>query len=143
MAVWTSELNNQSDSLPTLSQWVKTVSNECAESTRIVKLIWIPNLYENFSLDTEAYRFRVSPSHPLFEVVEENLEEWVETGVVVALSAEKSKILRVSLLTLDGETCDWDALGSNGWKAGPVRKTPKNVTAKTSVKRSKKNEAAP
>lgn len=135
MAVWTSELNNTSDALPTVTQWAKTVSAECAEATRIVKLIWCPNLYNSFSLDTEAYRVRIGENHPLYQVLQDNVEAWVEQGAVVAMQVIKGRKTSINLLTLGGEECDWDELGSHGYKAGPVRAVIKTVTAKTSNKR--------
>lgn len=131
MAQWTSELNNTSDSLPTVTQWLQTVSTECCEATRLVKIIWIPNLYNNYSLDTEAYRVRIAPSHSLYQTLEDHLEQWIEQGVVLGVSVEKGKSPKVTLVTLDNEECDWDALGDRGWKFGPVRAKRKNVSTKT------------
>lgn len=136
MPQWTSELHGTSDSLPTVSQWMKTVSTECCEATRIVKLIWCPNMYESYSLDTEAYRIRIGKGHPLFEVLEDNLDEWIQAGTVIASQVVKGRKATVILLTLDNETCEWDALGEHGWKSGQVIAKVKNVPAKTSKQKS-------
>lgn len=134
MAQWTSELHGQSDALPTVNQWIKTVSRECAEATRIVKLIWCPNMYQNYSLDTEAFRLRVPEKHFLFQVLQDNLEDWINSDVVLALEIEKLKIPKVTLITLENEQCDWDPLGEYGWKSGQVTAKAKNVASKTRSK---------
>lgn len=143
MAQWTSELHGQSDALPTVNQWIKTVSKECAEATRLIKLIWTPNMYENYSLDTEAFRLRVPANHFLFQVLKDNLEDWINTDVVLALEIEKLKIPKVSLITLDNEQCDWDPLGEYGWKCGQVSARAKNVTSKTRTKSAATKPTAP
>lgn len=125
MGVWKSELHGNDDKLPTVAQWMKTVNSDAWGVTRLVKLIWTPNLYDNFSLDTEVYRFRVSPSHSLFEVLEENLELWVENMSVLALQLDSGKKSTMTLLTLDNEQAEWTALGANGWRLGQVEAKPK------------------
>lgn len=143
MGQWTSELHGQSDSLPTVNQWIKTVSKECAEATRIVKLIWTPNMYENYSLDTEAFRLRVSPNHFLFQILEDNLEDWVNADTVLALEIEKLKIPKVTLITLDDEQCEWDVLGENGFKAGQVTAKQKKRVSKNSGTKFKAGSTGP
>lgn len=135
MGQWKSELHGNDDKLPTLSQWIKTVSSEAILATRLVKLIWTPNLYDNYSLDTEVYRFRISPNHALFNVLEEELENWLENMTVLALQLEGTKKPSITLLTLDNEVGEWSALGDHGWKIGQVEAKPKKTSsAKTRTK---------
>lgn len=132
MAQWKSELHGTDDKLPTVHQWLKTVSSEAKEVTRIVKLIWTPNMFDNYSLDTEAFRVRITPNHPLFDVLEENLEEWIEQGDVLAIQLDCGRKVSITLLTLDNEVGEWSALGDHGWKMQGIEAKPKKkVEAKT------------
>lgn len=130
MGQWTSELSNFNDSLPTLYRWMKTVSAECASATRLVKMIWKPNQYLSYSLDTEAYRVRFAEEHPLYQVLEDYLDTWIEQDVVIALSVEGGKKPVITLVTLDTEQCEWSELGDFGYKAGAVS-AKKSVSSKT------------
>lgn len=130
MPSYTATDNFDADKLPSVKQWMRTVSKEALEPVRIVKLIWLPNLFDNYSLDTEAFRLRVAPSQQLFQILEDNLDEWLETGAVLGLQIEGSKRPKITLLTLDGEECEWDALGEHGFKMSNLaaRKKPKGKT---------------
>lgn len=137
MGQWKSELHGSDDKLPTVSQWMKTVSSEAKISIRLVKQLWIPNLFDNYSLDTESYRFRVPPSHGLFRVLEDNLEDWIENDAVLALHLSDSKKPEMTLLTLDNEMSVWSEMGAYGWKLGQVEAKPK----KTSGYKTRKSNA--
>ena len=134
MPIWSQTQETDPDKLPSVNQWIKTVSAEALEPVRLVKLIWTPNLYDNYSLDTEAFRVRVKPGNYLFDILQQNLEEWVEGDIVLAIKIEGRKIPKITLMTLDSEQCDWDAIGEYGWKMSNVRARKKNVTSKTRSK---------
>lgn len=134
MPTWTSQQSSDADRLPTINQWMKTVSKEALEPVRVIKTIWCPNLYTNYSLDTESFRLRVSPENPLFSVLEDNLDEWVEQGTVIAIQIEGVKKPKIHLMTLDNESGEWDALGDFGWKLSNLERK-KNVPPKNSYQR--------
>lgn len=134
MPIWSQTQETDPDKLPSVAQWIKTVSAEALEPVRLVKLIWIPNLYDNYSLDTEAFRVRVKPGNYLFDILQQHLEEWVEGDIVLAIKIEGRKIPKITLMTLDSEQCDWDSIGDYGWKMSNVRARKKNVTSKTRSK---------
>lgn len=133
MSVYESELNSNADKLPSVFQWLKTVSKEATVPVRIVKVLWFPNLYNNYSLDTEAYRLRVSEGDSLYQVLEANLENWLESGCVIGLEVTGQKVRKIKLSILETDECDWDQLGEHGWKCSAVR--PKtNPKSKTRFK---------
>lgn len=151
MPSYTATDNFDADKLPSVRQWMTTVSKEALEPVRIIKLIWLPNLYDNYSLDTEAFRLRIAPNQQLFQVLEDNLDEWLETGAVLGLQIEGSKRPKITLMTLDGEECEWDPLGEHGFKMSnltakkkPKSKTRSSQTAGTAIRAaSEAQEAAP
>lgn len=136
MAIWSQTQESDADKLPSVNQWIKTVSSEALEPVRLVKMIWTPNLYDNYSLDTEAFRVRIKPKDLLFEILEANLNDWMESDVVLAIKIEGRKIPRITLMTLDSEKCDWDSLGDYGWKMSNLKSRVKNVSSKTRLKQS-------
>lgn len=122
------QLNSEADKLPTVKQWMNSVSAEATIPTRIIKVIWTPNLYPSYSLDTEAYRVRVADTHFLYQVLEQNLETWIESGTVLGLNITGKKVIKVTLLTLDKEEGEWDALGEHGWKFSNLKTKKKSKT---------------
>lgn len=130
--MWKSEIHGNDDKLPTVSQWMKTTSKEAWEVTRLVKLIWTPNVFDNYSLDTESFRIRIGPNHSFFEVLEENLELWIEDRSVLAVSFTSDKKPQMTFELLEKEQADWSPLGDHGWKLGQVEaKQIKRAKTKT------------
>lgn len=131
MPSFESQANAEADKLPTLSQWAKVVSKDALLPTRLVKIIWTPNQYNSYSLDTEAYRLRVAESHGLYQVLKDYLEDWIHEGAVLSLSITPGKTLKVTLSTLDNEECSWEPLGEMGYKMQELKRVKKTVSAKT------------
>lgn len=118
--MWKSEIHGSDDKLPTVAQWMKSTSKDHWGAPKIVKMIWIPNLFDNYSLDTEYFRVRIGPNHGFFSVLEETLDTWVEDRSVltVCLSDDKKPALIFDILV--NERADWSPLGDYGWKLGQV-----------------------
>lgn len=132
---WTSELANDNDSLPTIKQWMKSVGREALDCTYLIKIVWLPNLYPNISLDTEAFRVRLSPGNFLYSVVQENIEDWIDNDRVIGIQIDSRIPLKLTLLELETDQASWDELGEHGYKLGKVSaRSKKNVTGKTRSK---------
>jgi len=122
--------NLDADKLPSLKQWIRSVHKEALEPIRIVKVVWLPNLYKSYTLDTEVFRLRIGEGQQLYQILEDHLDSWLDEEVVLALQIEGSKIPKVTLMTLDNEQCEWDALGDHGFKMRNLtaKKKPRNKT---------------
>lgn len=142
MPQFESQLNNDADRLPTVKQWASSISKEGMEAVRLVKVIWMPNMYESYSLDTECFRLRISPNHTLFDILETHIEDWLESGAVLGLSVEGKKLTKVTLMTLDDEECEWDPLGEHGWKMSHV-KAKKRPQTKTRLSQTSTPKSTP
>lgn len=138
MPVWVSEIANYSDTLPTAKQWLSTASKDQLPVLRVVKLIWSPNKFQSFSVDTEFFRLRVPEDHPLYVILESYLDSWVEEDIVLALSFTSDKLPQVQLQTMDAESCTWELLGSKGYKAVRFTAKKKPVEPKPATKKSPK-----
>lgn len=142
MPQFESQLNADADKLPTVKQWAASISKDGMEAVRLVKVIWMPNLYDSYSLDTECFRLRVPSTHSLFQVLEDNLEDWLEEGVVLGLQVIGKKLTKVTLMTVDSEECQWDPLGEHGWKMSQLT-AKKRTRAKTRLSQTSMPEPQP
>lgn len=54
------------EKLPTIAQYLK--SNKPAKSRyiHVVELIWLPGKFNNFTLQTGAFRIIIAPKHPMY-----------------------------------------------------------------------------
>lgn len=127
---------NFSDSIPTLVQWSKTVLDRSAPIQHRVEVIWAPNLYSNYTLQTSSYRLRLDKGHPYYSLLERDLSEMCESGAVLFLETEFEPKLAVTLIALDEERCVWDELGTSGFKLHSVQKRKTESTPKTRKQRS-------
>lgn len=122
---------NFDDSIPTLQKWSKTVDNWDSPIKHRVELIWLPNLYKNYTFQTSSYRFRIPEGHPYFDAIVEFREEWEKEGAVLFLTVSMSPKLTVALESLDEEQCEWNEIGSAGFKLEEVRRRKKTSSPKT------------
>lgn len=138
MPVWVSEINNFNDSLPTAKQWLTTATLEMLPVLKPVKLIWLPNKFLSYTVETESFRIRLSEEHMLYPIFETYLESWIEEGAVLALSFTTDRKPQLQLETMDSETCTWEELGKQGFKAVRFAAKRKPIEPKTPTKKAAK-----
>lgn len=127
---------NYSDEVPTFSKWVKTVVDETARIPQIVEVIWLPNLYSNYTLQTRSYRFRVPKGHPYFPIIEQYLNAWKNDGSVLCLIADNFPKPTLELEVLEDSTSVWEELGDSGFKITNIKALKKPSAAKTRTQKS-------
>lgn len=100
--------------LPSLLQWIKTIPSDSPVLHKVVKLVWFPNQFPNFTVDTESFRLRISTDRfdeaELTDFFESSIEEKKVLCVVVD-PAEKGKW---SIEELEDEIGEWEQLGAAG-----------------------------
>lgn len=134
---------NYNDSVPTLLAWSKEVADWSTAIRHRVEVVWLPNLYNNYTLQTSAYKFRVPKGHPYFEAIEGEVQSWQDTGAVLFLEVQKNPSLTVSLFTVDEEHCDWSQLGEAGFKCGAVSRRKSTSPKKTRTVESRDSSLVP
>ena len=102
--------------LPTFRKWLTTQSKEVEGTCHVVNFVWFPNLYPNFTLDTDYYRLRISTEGIDQEKMEEQFNEVFELEQVLAVHIDDKKSAGYSLRTLDGESGEWETIGEAGYK---------------------------
>ncbi len=76
------------EKLPTLKQWLKTQGKKAIPKRFLVSLVWEPNQWRNYTLQTEKFRVRVSEGDPIFEAL--------QTGLSTLLDMEYALMLEVT-----------------------------------------------
>lgn len=105
--------------VPTFLQFCKTSSKQIEGKTRFcVDLIWLPGKFNNVTLQTHAFRFIASESHPLYSEVIEFCKT-IKPGIsckrleiTVDSITEKTITVTESAKNLG----EWDTLGTNAYK---------------------------
>ena len=101
--------------LPSFLQWLKTISTEEPIPTKVVKTVWFPNKFPNFSLDTESFRLRITVSAENLLEFQDAIESAIDNQEVLLIRVIDSEDATYSLETLPGEVGLWEALGSTGF----------------------------
>lgn len=57
------------ETLPTVAQYLKTLpkNTKALQQLFSVDIVWIPGKFDNFTLQTHAFRMIIPPKHPLYE----------------------------------------------------------------------------
>jgi len=104
---------------PTFLQFVRTISKGVEGKTKFtVDIIWLPGKFDNVTLQTHAFRYQCSPSHPLYNEMREYVQSFESTNSsprleIVIASIEERKITLQENPKFKG--C-WEKLGSNAFR---------------------------
>ena len=102
--------------LPTFRQWSKTADEAHKKPARPVKLIWLPNRFPSFSLETEVFRLRIGEDDPNYSAILSWVEESIEAQRVMVVQPKLDRMYAYSLDILEGEKGIYDPLGDFGFK---------------------------
>lgn len=119
--------------LPTFMQWCKGASIAEARPLRFVKKVWVPGKFDNFTLETEVFRLRVSPSSELYQALTNHLQEFESTDAALAIEVLDTASYRFKIKLVENENARWEALGANGYELTVQNKTQKKRAAKKPV----------
>lgn len=108
--------------LPTFRQWCKEANEHLLKPARPVKLIWLPNRYPSFSLETEVFRLRIDDSNPNYESMLTWIESQTNLERVIAIWPTSKERYAYKIDVLPGERAFYEALGDFGLKLTRVEK---------------------
>jgi hypothetical protein len=105
--------------VPTFLQFLKTLSKGAEGKTKFqVDIIWLPGKFQNVTLQTHAFRYQCSDSHPLFAEIQQYLEH--------QKTQNSSPRLDIVIDSIEERTIDlsenakvkgsWEKLGTNAYK---------------------------
>jgi len=116
---------------PTLYQFLSEKNLKKYPFISKVEVIWLPNRWPNYTIDTEDYRLRIVESSSLYTSFQGLLKNYMDEGIP----------MQVSILDSDGtfdidkipeKQCKWEPLSSTGVKMTQLTKlwVPKSSTKK-------------
>ena len=120
-------------SLPSFAQFLKTIPLEDKEFRKFIRVVWFPNKFPNFTVDTESFRLRIPVSESNQLELTDEFESSIESDKVLCVVFNPSQKGEWAIEELEGELGDWEELGSNGFKCS-VREKPKGKSKRVPKK---------
>ncbi len=105
--------------IPTFLQFCKTASKQIEGKTKFgIDVVWLPGKFDNVTLQTHAFRFICSSSHPLYgEVIQYfgiikpgNPSERIE--IIIDSISEK----KITVMESPRKKGEWSKLGENAYR---------------------------
>lgn len=101
--------------LPTLRQWLKTQPKELPKTLFSVKFVWLPNVYDNITLETDEFRVRVGDKSPIYKEFVEMVDNCCKNDMPIAVDLSNEEEL-FELVELEDYLAQWKTVGENGWE---------------------------
>lgn len=135
MGIFDTELKSDSSfkKLPTYNVWcVENLNRKTAEIYQVV-LIFKPNKFPNYTLNTEQFTVRISEDNPLFDDFDHFYnDQLVDEGICLGVKVLDKENKLFALCNMGDSKCYWEELGNVGVR---VSKTVPNKKAKRSPKK--------
>ena len=129
---FSSDAKSQFNKLPSFLQYLKSLPQEDKDRSKVVKAIWFPNQFPNFSFDTESFRLRVSLGKAETQEFSESVKAAIEAEEVLSIRFNAAQGTEIEIETLEGELGKWIPIGEHGYRC-EVQDKPK-----ASIKRASK-----
>ena len=105
--------------VPTFLQFIKTLAKGAEGKTKFqVDIIWLPGKFQNVTLQTHAFRYQCSDTHPLFTEIQGYLKSQETKNfsprldIVIDSVSERT----ITLSENDKVKGNWEKLGANAYK---------------------------
>jgi len=105
--------------VPTFLQFLKTIVKGVEGKTKFqVDIIWLPGKFQNVTLQTHAFRYQCSDTHPLFTEIQEYLKSQENQNhsprldIVIDSISDRT----ITLTENDKVKGNWEKLGANAFK---------------------------
>lgn len=122
---------SQFKKLPSFLQYCKQNKFSAEKGVKVVTTIWLPNLYESISFDTEYFRLRITPSADFYQELLQAVADWEKSELVPAIRITSAEKFAYILDTLPGELAHWEHLGESGRRITVLNR--KQATKKRNV----------
>jgi hypothetical protein len=107
---------NQYQSLLSFKNWVKENPEIALKKISIVEIVWLPNKFKNFCLDTESFRLRIPFQKEQELELLDYFEDAVTEGKVLFVQCTSIERASYTVDVLPKERGSWELLGSKGYK---------------------------
>lgn len=103
-----------SEKLPTLKQFLAKKGKGKLREMYWVRVIWKPGKWDNFTLETEAFRVRLQPTSGLYGLLKENLDAMIDSDQAIGIKIMDTDG-RIGMRP-DPSKGTWVPLGDNGYR---------------------------
>lgn len=107
---------NDSKKLPTLKQFLVKKGKAKLPKYFPIQIIWEPNQFPNWTLQTEYFKVRVSEDNPFYVPLRDVIKQGCNNDWLLAIEVSEDRDGKYSIIHIENETADWEGLGENGWK---------------------------
>lgn len=114
------------ESKPTFFGWCKENKDQKTPLKFFVVRVWEPNKFPDITLETEQFRLRVHHKSSLFSAIKDLIDQWSREDVALAITEIDKDEYDYVLEICEGESADWERLGSSGWKV-TIKDKPKST----------------
>lgn len=104
------------DKLPTLRQWIKAQGKKAIAKRFLVSLVWEPNQWSNYTLETERFKVRVSKGDPVFEALSKNLPRLLDEEQAFFVEIVNREKGAFKLVANPNEPGHWEHITDTGHK---------------------------
>lgn len=112
------------EKLPTFREYCKAKGTEAEKSLKVVTVVWFPNQFPNFTLDTESFRLRINCKEDDSIETTDFLETAIQQEQILAVRVTDAKKLAYEVDVLPNESGTWETLGTNGYKCTVNERKP-------------------
>lgn len=110
----------QREKLPTLKQYVSSLpkTSKALQQTFQVEIVWLPGKFDNFTLQTHAFRLVITPKHPLYEQLAIAFDDLEEFGAnrSIGLDIKDRTTLSFEVAEMPTKRGVWKQIGQSGFR---------------------------
>lgn len=107
---------SDSKKLPTLKQFLSKRGKAPLPAYYPVTLVWEPNQFPNWTIQTEYFKVRISEDNPFYKALAETITTAVREDMALGVSISEDLDGKWALVHISTEKADWEGLGASGWK---------------------------
>lgn len=111
---------------PTFFQWCKANQDQKIALLYPVEKVWIPNKYPDLTLETSAFRVRISSKSQAFKTLEDSLSGFIEQDALLGISEIDLLEFDYVIEVVESEKAIWTPLGDYGYQV-EVQDKPKTT----------------
>lgn len=100
---------------PTIAQFVKKTKEPKTKPLDVIELVWLPDKFDNVTLQTGKYRVILSDEHPLYQAVQDFLAEDRNVELAIGIRITDWKEGKFTLEEAKSRGM-WKSIGKNGFR---------------------------
>jgi hypothetical protein len=128
-----SKSDTQGKPKPTVFQFCRSLKESKFPHVSKLEVVWLPNQWPNYTLDTEDFRLRISEDSPLFTGFRDLFEQFLKEGVPLQITVFGSDG-DFEIDRIPDKQCTWEKISTTGYKQTKLQKLWKPKESKELTK---------